>query len=94
MTALGQITAAQDPTDWASAMEPFTLLLKLSLDPRPKVRRAAHGAVRDTLAALQALQAAGNACETVLKGEHSCFESLITRISGFRASKAGVDAHQ
>ena len=67
VAALGQITAAQDPNNWPTAVAPFNSLLKFSLDPRPKIRRAAHAAVRDTLAVLQALKAASNASEAILR---------------------------
>lgn len=70
VAALGQITAAQDPTDWPSAVAPFNCLLKLSLDPRPKARKVAQTAVTETLAALNSVDGTVNASEAVLKGEH------------------------
>ena len=68
VAALGQVAAAQDPNNWPTAIAPFNCLLNFSLDPRPKVRRAAHAAVRDTLAALHNLKSAVNASEAILRG--------------------------
>lgn len=75
VTALGQITAAADPTDFPTAAASFQRLLQHSLDPRPKVRRAAHAAVRDVLAALQSGPAGTNASDALVKGRSS---TLIT----------------
>lgn len=66
--ALGQITAAMDPADWPSAAGPFNRLLGISLDARPKVRRAAHSAVAAALTAIKDSPAINPASQALLKG--------------------------
>ena len=43
--ALGHMSAAMDTRSWPPAVQPFTSLLSLSLDSRPKVRKIAQQAV-------------------------------------------------
>lgn len=88
VAALGQVAAAQDPNNWTTAVAPFNCLLKFSLDPRPKVRRAAHAAVRDTLAALHNLKSAGNASEAILKGVAHFWEHQKSAVTHFPECKA------
>ncbi|DBA66455.1 TPA: hypothetical protein ACH3X2_002431 [Trebouxia sp. C0005] len=75
LACLSYITAAVNPTEWAPALRPFTLLLRYSTDARPKVRKRAQYSLVDVLAALQgtpALQGASDAvlkvCEIILPG--------------------------
>lgn len=66
---LSYITAAVDPTEWAPALRPFTLLLRYSTDARPKVRKRAQYGLVDVLAALQGSPALQGASDAVLKGQ-------------------------
>ena len=66
--SLGQVTAAVEPVEWPSAARPFAQLLRYSLDGRPKVRKRAHAAVLNVLAAAQGTSALPAASEAVLKG--------------------------
>ena len=70
ISSLGQITAAMDTSSWPSAAGPFNRLLGLSLDARPKVRRAAQSALVGTLRAIQGTPAMSPASEAILRGEH------------------------
>ena len=70
--ALGQILAAMGPDDWPAAGGPFNRLLELSIDPRPKIRRAAHSGIANTLAAINHLPVAEPASQALLKGRPLC----------------------
>jgi len=69
LACLSYITAAVNPTEWAPALRPFTLLLRYSTDARPKVRKRAQYSLVDVLAALQGTPALQGASDAVLKGE-------------------------
>ncbi len=68
LSCLATVTAAADPREWASAVRPFGLLLGLSLDERPKVRKRAQEGIVDVLAAVQGTPAADLAAASVLRG--------------------------
>ncbi|BDA46153.1 RRP12-like protein [Coccomyxa sp. Obi] len=67
LSCLATVTAAVDPREWASAVRPFGLLLGLSLDERPKVRKRAQEGIIDVLAAVQGTPAADSAAASVLR---------------------------
>ena len=66
---LSYITAAVNPSEWAPALRPFTLLLRYSTDARPKVRKRAQYGLVDVLAALQGTPALQGASDAVLNGQ-------------------------
>lgn len=68
LACLGYITAAVNPTEWAPALRPFTLLLQYSTDARPKVRKRAQYGLVDVLAALQGTPALQGASDAVFRG--------------------------
>jgi hypothetical protein len=52
-SCLCQVLAASDPQDWMPAVPAFNMVLNLSLDKRPKVRRRAQAGIEEVLASLQ-----------------------------------------
>jgi hypothetical protein len=68
---LGQVTAAADAAEWPAAVRPFGLLLRHSLDERPKVRRRAQEAAAQVLAAARGGAVAAAASDAVLRGVQS-----------------------
>ena len=77
---LGYITAAVNPTEWAPALRPFTLLLRYSTDARPKVRKRAQYGLVDVLAALQGSPALQGASDAVLNGQSTSTRLLAVLI--------------
>lgn len=73
LSCLATVTAAVDPREWASAVRPFGLLLGLSLDERPKVRKRAQEGVIGVLAAVQGTSAAEAAGSAVARGTSRLF---------------------
>ena len=73
LSCLATVTAAVDPREWASAVRPFGLLLGLSLDERPKVRKRAQEGVIGVLAAVQGTSAAEPAGSAVARGTSRLF---------------------
>ena len=72
VTCLGQVVAAVDPSHWPSAVRPFSLLLQLLLDERPKVRKRAQDAAHGVLVSLRDTPARQPASDAVLKSASPC----------------------
>ena len=72
VTCLGQVVAAVDPSHWPSAVRPFSLLLQLLLDERPKVRKRAQDAAHSVLVSLRDTPARQPASDAVLKSAPTC----------------------
>jgi hypothetical protein len=68
VSCLARLTAAVDAAEWPAAVRGYSLLLRLLLDERPKVRRKAQEGIAAVLAAHQASAAASPANEALLKG--------------------------
>lgn len=81
LACLARVTAAADPGEWPRAVQPYSLLLQLSLDERPKVRKRAQEGVAAVLAAQQGTPAAGPASDAILRGCARCqpaYESALS----------------
>ena len=72
ITCLGQVLAAVDPSLWPSAVRPFSLLLQLLLDERPKVRKRAQDAAHSVLVSMRDTPARQPASDAVLKSAPPC----------------------
>ncbi len=69
---LGPFLAAMDPKQWPGATRPFNLLLSLTLDSRPKVRKVAKNSIIEALAVLQSTEVHAAATQAVFKGKLLC----------------------
>lgn len=78
---LGPLLAAMDPAQWPGASKAFNLLLNLSLDHRPKIRKAAIRSLVEVLAVIKATEAQAPATQAVYRGK-----CIVKRGSFFEAS--------
>jgi hypothetical protein len=93
LQCLGQVLSALDPSNWAAALAPFSLLLSFSTDARPKVRRRAQTSLVEVLASIRggpAAQPAGDAllrlCQRVLPGPEAAARAAATASNKQRSS--------
>jgi len=70
-SCLCQVLAASDPQDWMPAVPAFNMVLNLSLDKRPKVRRRAQAGIEEVLASLQQQGGGGGPSSTLSSSSSS-----------------------
>jgi hypothetical protein len=65
---LGPVLAAMEPGEWPAAVKSFNLLVRLVLDGRPKVRKAAQSSLLEVLATIQRTPAAASGTDAIHRG--------------------------